>query len=41
MRTHKVALTLTPKDLETGGEILVGNENKGSTDSTDLFESTD
>ncbi len=41
VRTHKVALTLTPKDLETGGEILVGNENKGSTDSTDLFESTD
>jgi hypothetical protein len=29
---HKVSLTLTPKDSETGGSVLVGNEDAGSTE---------
>jgi hypothetical protein len=30
--THKVSLTLTPRDAESGGEILVGNEKPASTE---------
>jgi hypothetical protein len=32
VRTHKVSLTLTPKDAETGDEILVSNDREGSTE---------
>ncbi|WP_329565141.1 trypco2 family protein [Kitasatospora sp. NBC_01266] len=29
-RTHKITVSLTPKDLVTGGSVLVGNPDLGS-----------